>query len=697
MKLVLITLAAVLVILGTYYAAPLLTQIFEYLLANPAILAVVALAVGVQVVGHVFRAARTKLITDQAAPSSVKFQFGALSIGYLFNTLLPFRFGELVRAYLVARRLRISFLYTLTAIVIERAIDILLLGLIILVGVWLLGSTVAFDVTVVATILIALALLALVGLLLLKAENKFVLGAVAGVSRIFNERIGNAIRFKVWSLIFGLQNFFNNPRLVRQYIGYVAVSWLCYIASILIVVVALVAPTEAVNLMVASITPYAVLALQPIDIGTAQQIGSAFPGLSSLGAIDADLYGKLIWAILVLPMAAFGVVSLVLYKTARRPSAEISPYVNKLLRYDDISQDFPSFLDTYFKGAALSRILHKIEVNGELSLVKFFKGGSDAITVLALKGDDMFVKKIVPAKYTDRLKVQYNWLKKQSKKKQIVDVLGEHLSDDYYAIDLAYNPENISLFEYIHTHSLQQSKKALGAVWKYLFENLYKLEKEAFHEKERDEYIEDRLFKKLETAIAQNDDLTSVITAKKIKINGETYDNLYTILDKIKNHEQAWRDIGTYRASSVVHGDMTVDNILINTNDHVPLLIDPSDDNQIRGPIIDLGRHTQSLIAGYEFLNNDEEAVKATIDNGVVAINYHDRKSAHYMQLYDYLRTVILKKYFTPTEQKTSLFHAGLFYARMLAHRVVINPANPLKYYAVSVVLLNRFYDQYKD
>lgn len=696
MKIVLILIAITLASAGVYYAAPLLVELTQYLLANPVVLIAVVVAVAIQMGGHVLRAERTKLVIDQAASSSLRFQFGALSIGYLFNTLLPFRIGEVIRGYLIARRLRISLLYTLTAIIIERAVDVIFIAATVLIGAWLLGAVTAYAVTVTALVFILLAVIALTFVLLLTTENKILLGVVAKFSKLFNSPIENAIRFKVWSLIFGLQSFFNNPANVRRYFGLAALSWLSYILSMIIIVVGTIGVLSPLDLTVASIVPYAVLALQPIDTSTYQQLAAAFPFATTAGLISAELYGKLVWAILVLPMALFGIFALIFYKTAKKPSSEISPYINKLLRYDDISQDFSSFLDTYFTGAMLSKILHKIEVNGELNLVKFFKGGSDAITVLALKGDKLFVKKIVPAKYTDRLKVQYKWLKKQSSKNQIVDVIGQQLTDDYYAIDLSYSSDNVSLFEYIHTHSLAQSKEALGAVWKYVFKNLYELKPESFHGKERDAYIEERLFKKLALAIEQNDDLTSVSNVDKIKINGELYDNMHVVLDKIKNHEQAWKDIGTYRASSVVHGDLTIDNILINSKNDTPLIIDPSDDNQIRGPIIDLGRQTQSLIAGYEFLNNDEEPVKATVENGVVTINYHDRKSAHYMQLYDYLQEVILKKYFTPTEQKTSIFHAGLFYGRMLAHRVVINPDNALKYYAVSVILLNQFLDQYK-
>ncbi len=692
MKYALIIIAIILTVAGIFISQDTLKDIAYYVYENPIWILLIGLAVVLQLTGHLLRAARTKLVLDQAAPSSLRFQFGALSIGYLFNTLLPLRLGELVRAYLASRRLRISLLYTFTAIIIERSIDVVFIGLIVLIGYFLLGVQ-SYVVLVAAALAVIVATALLLGLVLLKAENKYLLKFISSFAQLFNVRIANSIRFKVWSLIFGLQNFFNNKDYIKRYAIYALASWIFYIASAAVIIIGFAGLLNIPQLAVASIAPYVVSSTQPQDTSLYVQLA----GILSNGlGINAELYGKVMWAVLILPMALVGVVALVLYKTDKKQVAAINPYVNKLLRYNDISQDFPIFLDTYFKGASLSRILHKIEVNGELSLVKFFKGGSDAITVLALKSDRMFVKKIVPAEYTDRLKVQYKWLKKQKSQDYIVNVIGEQKTNDYYAIDLEYDPQNIPLFEYIHTHSLAQSKKAISQVWEYVFKNLYQLDKESLNTAERDVYVQERLLDKIEKAIKQNDDLKSIITEKKIKVNGTTYDNFYTILDRIKNNPQSWQDLATYRRSPVAHGDLTIDNILINGGTGKPYIIDPSDDNPIRGPIIDLGRHTQSLVAGYEFLNDDDEPVSAKMEGKLQAINYHDRRSAQYMQLYDYFVDVVMKKYFTPTEQKTALFHAGLLYGRMLAHRVVINPANTLKYYAVCVVLLNNFYDQYK-
>lgn len=696
LKRFLLIIAIPLSVVGVYVSHAFLLDVARFLSMHPWVLIAVIAAVVVQLLGHILRAQRTKIVIDQAATSSLRFQFGALAVGYLFNTLLPFRSGEIIRALVIARRLHISLLYTFSAIVIERATDLIFLGLLVIIGVLLIGGFSQLGLVVAAIVGVSFGLVIICVTLLLKNENESLLRCVNWFAQLFNASLANRIRFKVWSLIFGLQSFLNNPKLVRQYIAYAALSWLCYLISSAIIVILLLHIINPAQFIVLGVSPY-VIGLNPLDANSYQLFGTLLP--ISISSFNLDIFAKVTWSILMLPMTAAGLFALIMYRPGNKKTASkivIDPYTNKLMRHRDISQEFPAFLETYFKGFSLSRVLHKIEVTGELSLVKFFKGGSDAITVLALKDNKLFVKKIVPAVHTERLRVQYKWLKKHASKKQIVDVLAEHKATDYYAIDLSYNPDHISLFEYIHTRSLKQSKKALDDVWRYVSRNIYDLDKESSYPRERDVYIEERLMKKVAGAINVNQDLSEVVHHKKIKINDQVYDNFYEIVEKIKSNPDAWRDLSIYRKSKVIHGDLTVDNILMDTKTDRPFIIDPSDDNQVRGPIIDFARHTQSLAAGYEFLNNDDGPVSASKDGKYISINYHDSRSAKYMQLNDYLDTTLAHKYLTETERKTVVFHTGLLYGRMLAHRVVINPRNTLKYYAVCVVLLNEFYRQYE-
>ena len=87
--------------------------------ANPALL-LVAFAVGfvwMLVRAQVWRT----LLRDRASFSDV---FWTIGEGYLLNNFLPFRLGEVGRAYLISRKSDVTFMEAIPTIIIERAMDL---------------------------------------------------------------------------------------------------------------------------------------------------------------------------------------------------------------------------------------------------------------------------------------------------------------------------------------------------------------------------------------------------------------------------------------------------------------------------------------------------------------------------------------------------------------------------------------------
>ena len=334
-------------LLSVRFSYTIIRDIMIFVLDNPVWFYIILISVCIQLIGHVFRAKRTKLVIDQATLSSVKFQFSSLSIGYLFNALLPLRLGELIRALLIAKRLRISLLYTFVAIAIERMTDIIFLSILVALGALFIGGQLAINLVVIAIFTASTAMAVLVILLLLKQENKYILSIISSLSHLFNTAISNSIRFKVWSLIFGLQNFFNNRKLINKYIVYTAVSWTCYFISTFIIVIPLLSLNNVLSIIITGVAPYiiSIQALSPLDANSYYQLATLLPKHIING--NLDLYAKFIWAILVLPMALVGIASLLLCKIKNKGVIKAYPnsYANKLLRYEDISQEFPAFLD----------------------------------------------------------------------------------------------------------------------------------------------------------------------------------------------------------------------------------------------------------------------------------------------------------------------------------------------------------------
>ncbi|WP_369130428.1 lysylphosphatidylglycerol synthase domain-containing protein [Modestobacter roseus] len=660
----------------------------------------------VQLTGHVLRAARTKVPIDNVRRGSLAGQFRHLTIGYLFNVVWPLRVGEVVRAWLIAKTVRISFLYTLLAIVLERLIDVVLVSVAFLVFVAVVGAPLNGVVPAAAVVALVVSVALIASFAALVRENTVLMRLAWKATGWLNHDLENRARFKLWSAIFGFQRFFRQRRQLVRY-GLLAVaSWACYLGAAAMIAAAVFPQLSLRDGVAATATPSAEISPSLGNGAPAAYIDGAtsfLEGSSSLSGPSVVTFAAAAWVVTNVPVLLVAVVALFV-NWARRTGdplsgAELAPadgYVNKLGRDQDISGSITHFLDAYFQRQHLSQVLHRLEVSGNVSLVQFFKGGSNAVTLLATDGTELFVKKMVPLEHAHRLKNQHDWLAERADHSQLVTVLRETSAEDHYAIDLEYRPSSVPLFEYVHENPLEECKAKLADVWDYMYGRVYQLGPVELQTQLRDDYVGERFVLRVRAAAEQHSGLAEAMKGEQIVVNGELLDNFDRILDRIQSTEAAWRDLATFASSSHIHGDLTVDNILVDLPSRDVLVIDPSDDNQVRGPVIDFGRHMQSLLYGYEFLNEDETPVLLGWSQGSPEITYRDDRSARYAELADYVSTVVMPKHLSVAEQRSVLFHVGLFYGRMLTHRVVINPGTALKYYAVCVQALNRFLDQYE-
>ncbi|NEK87259.1 phosphotransferase [Blastococcus saxobsidens] len=663
-------------------------------------------ASAVQLLGHVLRAARTKVPIDNVRRGSLAGQFRHLAIGYLFNVVWPLRIGEVVRSYLVAKTLRISFLYTLLAVVLERLIDVVLVSVAFLVLLAVVGTSDFGVVPVAAMVALAVSVLLIASFAALVRENTLLMRVAWQATSWLNHDLENRARFKLWSVIFGFQRFFRQRRQLARYAVLTLTSWACYGAAAAMAAFTVFPVLGGQAALVAAAAPAGVVS-PSIGNGApgtyAENVQSFFAGSTSLDVGTVALFAAASWAVVTIPVLVVAVIALFV-NWARRTSApiagaELAPsdgYANKLGREQDISGSMTHFLDAYFQRQRLSQVMHRLEVDGNVSLVRFFKGGSNAVTLLATSSDgELFVKKMVPPEYAHRLKNQYDWLAERADHGELVTVLREQHAPDHYAIDLEYRPSSVPLFEYVHENSFAESAAKLSEVWAYMYGRVYDLGQLENRPDVRDDYVTERFVLRVRAAAESHPALAEALKADRIVVNGQELDNFDRVLARIQSHEIAWNDLATFRSSAQIHGDLTVDNILVDLPARDVLIIDPSDDNQLRGPVIDFARHMQSLLYGYEFLNDDDDPVVLGEQDGLPEITYRDARSARYAELADHVETEIMPRHLTVAEQRAVLFHVGLFYGRMLTHRVAINAGTVLKYYGVCIQALNGFLDQY--
>lgn len=85
---------------------------------------------GLTLFGFWLRAVRWRFFIEAGRPLPLRSLFSATMIGFMANNVLPFRLGEFVRPWALARHERLSKTTLLATIVVERAVDMLtLLGI----------------------------------------------------------------------------------------------------------------------------------------------------------------------------------------------------------------------------------------------------------------------------------------------------------------------------------------------------------------------------------------------------------------------------------------------------------------------------------------------------------------------------------------------------------------------------------------
>jgi len=88
------------------------------------------LVMSITIFGFWLRAVRWRYFIDAGRPLAVGSLFSATMIGFMANNVLPFRLGEFVRPWALARRERLSKSTLFATVLVERAVDMLtLLGI----------------------------------------------------------------------------------------------------------------------------------------------------------------------------------------------------------------------------------------------------------------------------------------------------------------------------------------------------------------------------------------------------------------------------------------------------------------------------------------------------------------------------------------------------------------------------------------
>lgn len=698
-RLTLLTLLVFCLILGAWLSIPFFSQLPQInslvnttLYGATAAAFFVAAAIIFQLAGHVLRAIKERVLLEQIRPIKLREVFKGQMIGLFFNALLPFRIGELIRAHYIGKGVLVSRSAVFATILFERLIDLLIL---VCVSILALGFiSLLFTPQFITALIAAIAAALIIAYILYAAgkQQRWLLRLIYHLTRLFNDNIRDRSRMIAWSFIYGIRHTIHRQILPR-YLGYSLVMWLCYFISTGLLI-ALFIPLFSQGALIASTLAAYFGVSNVFGPGYIDNFSAIFSGITSSffpGSTSTLLFATvLLWLVLIIPSIILGVVFII--QKQRISSIEhnhtLDVMKNKLYRDLDISHEFGNFLDTYFKGSELNIILNNKEIAKKFTVLKTFKGGSNALTILVWQDKKMVVKKITLPQFKDKLAAQYDWLDSRSHLKHLARTAGQHDDGDSYSIDIAYNENFITFFEFIHTSESQKSWQALKKVVNFVQNNIYEQSPLTDQKTRLDKYIQEKVVDKILDAAKLNTSLSQLLGYDTIYVNGEKLLNFDQIVKKIQRNKRAMKDLIDFQ-DTPIHGDLTIDNVIVEPKSLDYLLLDPNNENAISDAVVDYGKLFQSLHSGYEFL--------VLLDQSQVTENtvaFEEKKSVQYNHLYEQLNEH-LKSTLPESQHRAILFHEAVHYCRMLTYRVNINPETASAFYGIAIRLFNDFLKQY--
>lgn len=656
---------------------------------------ILTIAAAIQVAGHYVRARKSYMMIGLIRKTKIRTLFKAEAVGSLFNVLLPFRIGEFIRAHLIGQSLSISRAAVFLIIIAERIVDGYILSIFMLLSSFFfstyLGPAV-FPLRWLATALLIGSISFTAVLWIIYRSDTWSLKVVYIFTNLFRNNIRDRLRFIAWSSNYGLNIVVKHT----PWISYISASLLMWVlfftSSASVALLPAIKNMSIERLLISSSLPY-LISGTPTGPTYLTEYVNTYQGIIGLSADESYLLasGYINWYLLVLPISFFGILLIIISRQPSKPirsNAEVMR--NKLTRDADISNEFSSFLDTFFTGTHLSRALVDSEVKNKYQLIKTFKGGSNASTVLVWENEKLHVKKITLPQYADKLIAQRNWLQEREHLPSLPKVTGYEKAESYFSFNIEFKESYMPFFDYVHAQPIERSERILRKVLQFVYEHIYVDRHKVVDRKARlEKYIEEKAVGKVLDTVAMSAVIGELAKYETLNINGKEYTNFFSIIEKINNNAKAIYDLSQF-SDGPIHGDLTIDNIIVSPDEDF-IILDPNNENLISDPAVDLGKLYQSLHSGYEFLCGIKD-----VDIQQNSLAFEEVFSNKYGLLFNYFKSE-LKNHTDDSTYRSILFHEAIHYCRMLTYRVKINPVTAPVFFAVAVRLFNEFLEQYED
>lgn len=608
---------------------------------------------------HIFRTARWALLFPaQEIHRRFDLLLG-LAIGYAINAIIPWRLGELARIWFVGRSTSVRISYVAATVVAERLTDLVVVSVVAAYVVAEIGNN---AWTIPLALFGLAAAFVLVSFLVQKSPQvrRFVWHAAA----VFNSRI----RFEVIDFFWSFSEIVVKGAIFKpRFLMTTLVMWMIYIFSY--------------------------LALAHASQGNLSTMILAMLGSPFRPAIDQLKMGEET-ALMLLGFTIFPVLGILVYGGMKQLPTMVE-LINARRRYgwyasrgslDNLrthykgESEYEYFLVSLFSGRNMTATSFGLEAIDDGMVHKLFPGGSDAITAMVEIGQRLVIRKFAVGPAGCKLKAQRDWLGQyHSGSFPLVNILNEREKARCYYYDMPLVVPSNDFYDYIHTHPIEASKRIFSEVLESI---------SVFHEQHAGRVADEALVRKYLLEKAVNNarlvlDFARTVLGSRYTINGKYFE--LEQWERLLDLDWLSRQVSS-RLTTVVHGDLTIENIIV-APQHEPgwYIIDPNPDNIFNTQLIDWAKLMQSVHLGYEGLNRNFSCSVA--DN---CIELAFTKSLAYTELHGHLEYLI-RRQLGGEGLREVYFHELINYLRLTPYKIRHDPKKGVCFFGCTSILLNRY------
>lgn len=595
--------------------------------------------------------------------------FVGLSIGNLINAAVPLRLGELFRVLYVRRSERVRFSYVLASIVTERISDLLVVGALAMVFSGAMDVTLSFAIRL---LLLAFVLIAL-SLAVYRSERarKFLWHLTWPLNA--------KLRVSTADLMWTVGEMLGTGRAMHPNYLFGTVSmWMAYLSAFSLFAWSTDSPISDVNAIMLG-DPLSPLILRIIDGPlTADEAGLILFVLSPLALILGYGYASARMDIGGVIDTLKGFVGFI----SDRPVAVATDS-----RFEQIEQ-YESFIAGLFGDDDSKQSAFGLQAVDDARVVRFFYGGSDAVTALVDIEGTLRIRKFAEGAPGRKLADQAKWLEdERARGMPLVEVSARSEKDGSFTYDMPAVTPAADFFEVIHASPQKDVHR--------LFDKLLE-DTDAFHASGAEgKATEDDIAAYLSEKVTDNvNRILSFVKAEfpadGLEINGR----IHRLQDWDRFGDKDWlraqiKDTQVAR----IHGDLTIENVIVSpVAPDGYYVIDPNPDNKFNTPLIDWAKLMQSLHLGYEALNRSIGVSVEVGNNHQISLRLPLQRSQAYSALHSRYDQFLIDRYGEQGLREVH-FHELVNYFRLTPYKIRQDPRRGLGFFACTAVLVDRYLD----